>query len=347
MVNVGIVGIGFMGMIHYLAYEQLRGAKVAAVCSRDAKKRAGDWRGIQGNFGPPGAKMDLRGVRGYATLDAMLADEDLDLIDVCLPPSMHETAVMAALDAGKHVVCEKPIALTTAAANRMVRKANSKKRKLCIAHVLPYFPEFEFARKAIATKKYGRLLGGHFKRVISDPKWIKDFYNPATVGGPIVDLHIHDAHFVRMLCGMPEAVFAQGRMRGDVVEFMESQWIYGDDGPTIAMSCGVIKQQGRPFMHAFEIHLERATILFNMAAMSDGTMETTPLTVLNAAGKAVPPKLPSGDSIAGFVGELREVCRSINSGQDSEILGGELARDALLLCHKQTQSVASGRIVRV
>ncbi len=347
MINVGIVGIGFMGMIHYLAYGQLRGAKVAAICSRDAKKRAGDWRGIQGNFGPPGTKMDMRGVRGYETLDEMLADPTLDLIDICLPPSLHEAAVVAALDAGKHVVCEKPIALTTAAANRMVKKANRKKRKLCIAHVLPYFPEFEFARKAIVSQKYGRLLGAHFKRVISDPKWIKDFYNPETVGGPIVDLHIHDAHFVRMLCGMPNAVFAQGRMHGDVVEYMESQWLYGDDGPTIAMSCGVIKQQGRPFMHAFEIHLERATLLFKMAVMSNNTVETTPLTVLNAAGKVVQPKLSEGDSIAGFVSELREVCRAINSGSDSEILGGELARDALLLCHRQTQSVASGRIVKI
>ena len=291
--------------------------------------------------------MDLKGVRGYTTLDEMLADGDLDLIDVCLPPSMHETAVMAALDAGKHVVCEKPIALTTAAANRMVKKARRKQRKLCIAHVLPYFPEFAFARKAIVSGKYGRMLGGRFTRVISDPKWIKDFYNPETVGGPIIDLHIHDAHFVRMLCGMPNAVFAQGRMHGDVVQFMESQWLYGDDGPTIAMSCGVIQQQGRPFTHAFEIHLERATLLFNMAAMSDGTVDSTPLTVLNAAGKVVHPKLPEGDSIAGFVSELREVCRSINSDRESEILGGDLARDALLLCQRQTQSVASGRIVKV
>lgn len=347
MIQVGIVGIGFMGMIHYLAYDKLRGAKVSAICTRDPKKRAGDWRGIQGNFGPPGTKMALKGVQGYETLDKMLADPKIDLVDICLPPSMHEEAVIATLDAGKHVVCEKPISLTTTAATRMVKKAEAKGRKLCIAQVLPYFPEFEFARKAIASGKYGRLLGGHFTRVISDPKWIKDFYNPQTVGGPIVDLHIHDAHFVRMLCGMPGSVVASGRMQDDVVQYMESQWIYPEGGPTIAMSCGVIQQQGRSFTHAFEIHLERATLIFRLAVMSDGTLDSTPLTVLNAAGKIVRPKLSDGDPVAGFVSELREVCRSINTGEDSEILSGQLARDALLLCHKQTQAVASRRIVKI
>src|SRR5216684_6663903 len=59
MIRIGIVGIGFMGMIHYLAARKLKGAQVTALCSRDAKKLAGDWRSIRGNFGPPGERMDL------------------------------------------------------------------------------------------------------------------------------------------------------------------------------------------------------------------------------------------------------------------------------------------------
>ena len=62
MVRIGIVGIGFMGMIHFLAYKKLKQAKVAAIVSRDERKLAGDWRGIQGNFGPPGGMTDLSGV---------------------------------------------------------------------------------------------------------------------------------------------------------------------------------------------------------------------------------------------------------------------------------------------
>src|SRR5690348_13995525 len=61
MVRIGIVGIGFMGWIHYLATKCLQGAQLAAICSRDPQKRAGDLRGIRGNFGPPGEMVDLGG----------------------------------------------------------------------------------------------------------------------------------------------------------------------------------------------------------------------------------------------------------------------------------------------
>ena len=73
----------------------------------------------------------------------------------------------------------------------------------------------------------------------------------------------------------------------------------------------------------------------------------TPLTVLDHKGKVRRPKLGSGDPVDAFVAELREVVRSFRTGRPSEILGGDLACDALVLCHKQTQSVASGRPAKI
>ena len=68
MVGIGIVGIGFMGMIHYLAARRVEGARVVALCSRDPKKLAGDWTSIQGNFGPRGTQMDLSGIAALRRL---------------------------------------------------------------------------------------------------------------------------------------------------------------------------------------------------------------------------------------------------------------------------------------
>jgi predicted dehydrogenase len=347
MVRIGIVGIGFMGMIHFLAWQRVRGSKVTAIATRDAKKRAGDWREIKGNFGPPGTQMDLAGVKAHAELDALLADPQVDLVDLCLPPDLHADAAVAAFKAGKHVLCEKPIALTTADADRMVRAAQKAGKLLLIAHVLPFFPEYAFARQAIASGKHGRLLGGHFKRIISDPTWLADFYDPRKVGGPVIDLHIHDAHFIRLVCGMPRAVFSRGRMRGEVVEFVNTQFLFEDDALAVTAASGVIQQQGRAFTHAYEIYLERATLLFDFAVIGPDAVVAMPVTVLDHRGKVVRPQLGSGDPVDAFAAEMAEAARSVKSGRPSPLLDGSLARDALLLCAAQNKSVTSGKLVKL
>ena len=338
MVNVGIIGLGFIGMIHYLAYQKVRGAKVRAICEKDPKRLAGDWRSIKGNFGPPGQKTNLTGIAQYPEIDELLADPRIDMVDICLTNEWHTDVTIRALKAGKHVICEKPITTKAADADRMVRTARDCGKMLMIAHVLPFFPEYQFAYKAVASGQYGKLKGGFFKRIISDPLWLTDFYNPNTTGGPMYDLHVHDAHFIRAIAGMPEKVLTLGSMRGEVAGLFTSQFDYGATGPMITASCGVIDQQGRPFTHAFEVYLEKATLQFDMGV---------PLTVYDEKGKVKQPKLGSGDPVDGFVGELTEAARAVSTGTPSALLAGELARDAVVMCHKQTQSLKQRKLVKV
>jgi predicted dehydrogenase len=348
MIRVGIAGIGFMGWIHYLAYQKVKGVKLAAVCTRDAKKLAGDWRGIQGNFGPPGEQVDLSGVAKYAKLTDLLADRSIDLVDLCLPPNLHCEAAIAALKAGKHVFVEKPMALTAADCDKMVAAADKAGKQILVGHVLPLLPEYAFARKAIDSGKHGKLLGGHFKRVIADPSWLKDFFNPAKVGGPLVDLHVHDAHFIRLIFGKPTAVTSQGRLRGNVVEYCVSQFQFADASLVVSAASGVVNQQGRPFTHGFEIHLEKATLYFDLAVLAGGKLQTTPLTLLDSKGNVEHPKLPAGDPmLTAFEAEIKEVAQSVASGRPSSLLSGDLARDAIVLCHKQTQAVRSRKTVKM
>ncbi|HID76931.1 MAG TPA: Gfo/Idh/MocA family oxidoreductase [Planctomycetaceae bacterium] len=340
MIRVGIAGIGFMGMIHYLAYQRVRGAKVQAICEKIPERLAGDWRSIKGNFGPRGQIMDLTGISKYSELDDLLADPKVDLVDVCLPPWQHAQVSIAALKAGKHVFCEKPIALKTSHADRMVKAAQQAGRLLMIGQVLPFFAAYRFALKTIQTEKYGRLLGGNFVRIISDPQWLKDFYDPDGCGGPMVDLHIHDAHFIRLICGMPRAVHSVGRVRGEVLGFCNTQFLYDDPSLVVTATSGVIDQQGRPFTNGYEIHLERATLVFD-------SWMGQPVTVLTDDGRVRHPKLAAGDEIDAFAEEIKEVVRSVRTQTPSSLLDGQLARDALVLAHKQTQSVIQRRTVRI
>jgi predicted dehydrogenase len=338
MVKIGIFGIGFMGMTHFRAARSLGGAVVTALCSRDPKKRAGDWRGIRGNFGPPGEVMDLSGVKTYESFHALLADPDIDLIDICSPTRLHGGTARQALQAGKHVLVEKPIALEPHEADAMVAAAEKAGRLLMVAHVLPFFPEFAFAAQTVRDGRFGELRGAHFKRVISRPDWSSEIADTAQTGGPAIDLHVHDTHFIGLIAGVPRAVFATGVAEGGAVQYLTTQYLYGEGGPCVSCSSGALAQKGRPFLHGYEIYLEQATLVYESGAV--------PLTVLTADGRREQPQLARGaDALAAFAAELQAAVDAVAAGREPEVLGGRLARDALAMCHRECESVRSGRVV--
>jgi len=348
MTRIGIVGVGFMGMTHYRAYRNAPGATVTAICEKIEKRRLGDWTDIQGNFGPRGEMMDLSGVAAYAQLDDLLADDSIDLVDICLPPAAHCEAVLKSLDAGKHVLCEKPLALTVADAQRMATAAKAAGRLLMVGHVLPFFPEFAFAHEAVSSGRYGKPLGGHFKRVTADPTWLSHYWDPDIIGGPLLDLHIHDAHFIRLLYGMPVAVTTQGRFRGEMVEYFSSQFAFEDPSLVVTAASGAINQQGRQFTHGYEMHFERATLQFDLAVMADKT-EVLPATVIlnDDGGKVERPELGDGDPVRAFDIEMAEVVKAVESNAIPPMLRPELAVDAIRLCYKETESARLRRTVEI
>jgi len=335
MLRIGIHGLGFMGMMHYLAYQKLSGVRVTAICESLPERRKGDWTAIKGNFGPQGTQMDLTGIKTYAEAGELFADPDVDLVDICLPPNLHAKMAIAALNAGKNVFCEKPIALTLSDADAMTAAADVNKKLFMVGHVLPFFPAYAFVYEAVRTNKYGKLIGGHFDRVISDPVWLKDFYNMSTTGGPLLDLHIHDAHFIRLLFGMPKLVQSIGRLRGEVPEYFSTQFAFADPALVVTSTSGCIFQQGRPFMARSEVHFEKATIVLDGA----GT------TVLSEDGKSLPAELSALDEVGIFANELKELTDSVSRGEVSPILGGTLARDALAIALKEMESIQKQQTV--
>lgn len=343
MVRIGLVGVGFMGWIHYLAYQRVAGATLKAICTRDDKKLAGDWTEIKGNFGPPGEHVDLSEIAKYRQLEELLADDTVDVVDICLPPNLHADVAIQCLAAGKHVFVEKPMALSVSEADRMIAAAEQANRMCMVAHVLPFFPEFAHAFELIRCETYGRIRGGIFKRIISDPTWLSDFYDPTKVGGPVIDLHVHDAHFIRATCGMPKSVFTRGTPQGDVMKFITSQFLFDDPRLNVSAISGVIDQQGRPFTHGFEIYLENATLCFEMAVLEGQDTGTgIPYTILTPEGKTERPALGSGDPVDSFVSQLTEMAQAVETGKPSSLLAANLARDALALCEAQTESAKHG-----
>jgi predicted dehydrogenase len=346
-VGIGIVGIGFMGMIHYLAAAKAAGARVVALCSRDPKKLAGDWTSIQGNFGPRGTQMDLTGVALHRDFDALLADPRVDMVDLCVPNDAHGRMAVQALAAGKHVLVEKPIALEIPEADQMVAAATAAGKLLMVGHVLPFFPEFAFGLEAVQSGRYGPLRAAHLMRVISRPDWSSEIADTSRSGGPAIDLHIHDTHFIGLLCGVPRAVHSRGVVDNGAVVHLTTQYLY--DTPNLAVSSisGAMSQAGRPFAHGFELYFDRATIAYEFANLGGQGHVAMPLSVILPDGTVTQPQLGSGDPVDSFTQEISLAAEAIASGREPDRLSGKLARQALSLCLAEIESVKTQEVINV
>ena len=338
MVRIGIIGIGFMGKTHWDAAQQVSGGEVTAVCTRSEKKLSGDWSDIQGNFGGPGGQVDLSDIKKYRAVDDILADPDIDLVDICLPTALHKEVTIAAFEAGKHVLLEKPIAVQLADADEMVAAANASGRKFFVGQVLRFFPEFDFIKRALDSGEYGALKGANFKRIISSPSWGENWFaNLPQSGGPGIDLHIHDSDFIVYILGVPDSVYSSGILiEGEYAQYISTHYAYEELGVTLTAQSGAIAHGGRPFEHGFDVYFENATVQYNSSWGS-------PLCVVTPEG-VEEPELSAED---GFVREIQYAVDTIANDTEPTLLSGQSARDSLALCWREVESARTGSVVRL
>ena len=231
----------------------------------------------------------------------------------------------------------------------MVRVAEQTDRHLMVAHVLPFFPEFAYLKDLVDKRKYGKVLGAHFKRIISQPNWSSAFSNMEKSGGPGVDLHIHDTHYILVTLGRPDRVVSSGRLVQDrYVEYISTSYQYQDQ-PDLCVTCasGAISQRGRAFTHGFEVYLENATVVYEFSTLGGKPVLTMPVTLLTNDGKVKTPRLGAGDPVIAFTKEIQGAVDAVESGQVPIELSGKSAADALRLCFKEVESVKHRRAVKV
>lgn len=216
-----------------------------------------------------------------------------------------------------------------------------------VGHVLPFFPEFAFVVEAVNSGRYGALRAAHFSRIISKPDWSSGIADVERSGGPAVDLHIHDTHFIGLLCGVPRAVASRGVQETGAMAYLTTHYIYDDSNLAVSCVSGALSQAGRPFTHGFEIYLERATLAFEFATLGGEGHVATPLSVILPSGEVERPALGSGDPIDSFAGEIGVAAAGAASGVEPPQLSGKLARQALGLCLAEIESARSGQVVSV
>src|SRR5262245_16499397 len=196
VLRVAVVGAGFMGGVHARAYARLAGVEVAAIVSRGAERG----RALAAELG----------AAHLTDLAPVLDDPTVAIVDVCYPSHAHEALAVAALAAGKNVLVEKPLALSLAAAERILAAWRASGRMLMVGHVLRFWPEYVALAEVVASGRIGRPLAVNGYRLTSRPPDRDVFKSFELTGGAVVDLQIHDHDQLNIHLGQPRAVYCQG-----------------------------------------------------------------------------------------------------------------------------------------
>ena len=220
--GVGVIGLGFMGRAHVAAFRDAARAghpnRLVAVCDPDPARRAGA-APAGGNLRTgAGAErlFDPSAVKGCAHPEELLADPRVELVAICTPTDTHVDLALSALAAGKHVLVEKPVALSSAEVARLAAAARAEQARglLCMpALCMRFWPGWEELAQAVQRGAHGPVRSAVFQRLAAPPSWNPAFYGDAArSGGALFDLHVHDADFVLHLFGPPAGVASTGTL---------------------------------------------------------------------------------------------------------------------------------------
>lgn len=334
--KVAVVGLGFMGVTHIKAYQQTPGARLTAVCDAVRLPVNGVLAGVTGNITGSG-DLDLgRDIKVYRALSEVLADPEVELVDLCVPTPLHPEQSLAALRAGKHVLCEKPLALSSAQARPIVEAAEAAPGFFMPAMCMRFWPGWAWLKQAVEANTYGKVLSAGFRRLSEAPAWSKATYSGNDNGGALLDLHIHDTDFVQFLFGKPRSVFSTGVTQdGAVIHHVVTQYNY-PGGPPVHAEGGWLLSKG--FRMTYLVQCERATLDFDLARGADALRVIEP---------GAEPRTVKFDEADGYGVEIRYMIEAVRSGQAPKVVTARDGLRAIEICEAEAKSIRTGAVVEV
>lgn len=342
-IGVGVVGLGVMGAQHIESYRvaDLTGAsnRLVAVCDADAQRRAG-LRHVEGNLavGEDATErlFDPGLVQGYETPAELFADGTVELVSLCTYTDSHVPLATAALEAGKHVLVEKPVALTAAQVSQLADVAAAHPGQLCMpAMCMRFWPGWSWLAGVVRDQSMGAVRRASFRRVSAAPHWGRTFYEDSSrSGGALVDLHVHDADFVRWCFGPPAAVKTTGTLQQ-----LRTQYIY-DDGPMeVVAEGGWDKDPQTAFFMGYRVVFERGT--------ADFLFGREPELRVERPGQSVEPvALADGNGYDAEVSHLVRAIHALRAGKEPKLVAQvHEAVDLMAMIDAERRSLESGEAV--
>ncbi|MGO3210870.1 Gfo/Idh/MocA family protein [Brachybacterium sp. AOP42-C2-15] len=338
-IGVGLLGLGTIGSSHAQALTRLQDrATLVSYSGGDAQKAAdAGWPHVAQL--PP---------------EELLRDESVDVIAICTPSGAHAESALAALEAGKHVVVEKPLALTAADADRIVTLAAEKGLSIHVISQRRLEPEVQAVRAALED---GRL--GAVRLATTHVHWWRDesYYaaaawrgDAAGGGGSLMNQGAHNVDLLRWLVGPVDSVTAQSATLAHQpgAEDTTVATVRFTSGALGLISTSTATPPGTPA--TLTLHCERGVVEIGQGELRRWDVAGVPAPTIGAAGEnagegiGVGASDPAAIGIAGHVQQWTDILEALREGRDSSISGRDGAETVRLL-DALTTAAATGRTV--
>ncbi|WP_169082359.1 Gfo/Idh/MocA family protein [Paenibacillus sp. PL91] len=323
--KVVVLGCGGLGQIHANIYSKLEGVELTGVC--DLQTELAD--NISAQTGAP----------AFYSFEHMLENAEFDAISITLPSYLHKEYTLLAAKARKHVICEKPIALSLEDADEMINGCKTNGVRLFIGHVVRFFPEYASLKESLDSGAIGRACVSHASRVGPHPGDAKPWYKDhERSGGVIVDLMIHDLDFLRWTMGEVKSVYA--------MQYQNEQLEYAL--ATLQFENGSIANVEANWGFPGPFHT-KAEIAGNAGVVMTNSLKSSSLQIhKHPSGETAPtvsiPESPAFKS--PYALELEHFIECIREGTEAIVTASD-AYKALELAHAALESARTGKPVQL
>lgn len=196
MINIGIIGAGFIAKIHAKAIKGISDARIIGFADIENEKAA--------------VLAEETKSKAYLSIEELINDKEINTIAVCVPSFCHADIVKKIAAAKKNIFCEKPIALSLEDADAMIKAVKKYRVKAMVGHVVRFWPEYTKIKKMVETEYVGKPLQVFCQRLLRIPSRSKDYLSEERCGGAAIDLQIHDLDYLIYLFGQPKKILSSG-----------------------------------------------------------------------------------------------------------------------------------------
>ncbi len=330
MLRVGIIGMGYLGRTHYATLRQIPGIEVAAVADLRVQE----------------IREAYPELRVFKSLYEMLQSHPLDVVIVATPTFLHEQCVVEAAKVGCDILCEKPFALDTSSAERMLEAAERHSVILMVGQVLRFWPHYRRIKELVDAGTLGAIRSISAYRLSKLPPWSSWFADPQKSGGCLLDLQIHDVDFAHWLLGHPTLVRTAG-LRSEAGSWDHVWTVLGYGEQVAHIEASYLMPDSWPFSSGIRIEGPKGCIEYTFGVR--GNIEERDqgqhlFALYGTDGGVTTPEVPPGDA---FANELRYFLECVRSRKKPALCPAEESLEVMRVMDASRRSVETCEAVRL